>query len=61
MTAEQIELMKTAARTLIAHHDAGRKCDPEGLRWARAVLRNNPSPQVAVPFDDDVMVRGVKV
>ena len=59
MKPEQIELMKTAARTLIAHHDAGRKCDPEGLKWARAVLRNNPNPVVAVPFDDDV-VGGVK-
>lgn len=61
MTPAQFELMKQHCRKLIAEHDAGVKVSPKGLRWARAVLRNNPSPQVAVPFDDDVMVRGVKV
>ena len=53
--------MKQHCRKLIAEHKAGVKVSPEGLSWARAVLRNNPNPVVAVPFDDDVMVRGVKV
>ena len=41
MTADQFELMKTAARTLLAHRDAGRKCDPHGLRWAENLLLQN--------------------
>ncbi len=48
MTPEQIELMKTAARTLLAHRDAGRKCDPEAVRWAEQLLAQNPRPLVVV-------------
>ena len=54
MTAEQFELMKTAARTLLAHRDAGRKCDPHGLQWAENLLRQNPHATPDTPFDDDV-------
>lgn len=42
MTPEQFELMKTAARTLLAHRDAGRTCDAESVRWAEALLATNP-------------------
>ena len=48
MTAEQVELMKTAARTLLAHRDCGRKCDPEAIKWAETLLANNPAPLRAV-------------
>ena len=41
MTPEQFELMRTAARTLLAHRDCGRKCDPEAIAWAETLLRNN--------------------
>jgi len=41
---EQIELMKDAARLLLAHRDAGRTCDPYALKWAETLLRNNPTP-----------------
>ena len=44
MTAEQVELMKTAARTLLAHRDCGRKCDPDSIQWAETLLANNPAP-----------------
>ena len=52
MTAEQFELMKTAARTLLAHRDAGRTCDPHGLLWAENLLRQNPQATPAAAFDD---------
>ena len=42
MTEKQVELMCIAARNLLAHRDCGRKCDPEAVRWAETVLRNNP-------------------
>ena len=38
MSAPIKELMNTAARTLMAHHDAGRVCDRQSLRWAEAQL-----------------------
>ena len=44
MNPEQIELMKDAARLLLAHRDAGRSCDPHVIEWAETVLRNNPAP-----------------
>jgi hypothetical protein len=50
MTAEQFELMKQAARNLLAHHHAGRKCDPEALRWAEQLLKANPRP-LTVPHE----------
>lgn len=55
MTAEQFELMKTAARTLLAHRDAGRHCDPHGLLWAENLLRQNPHATPDTPFDDVCM------
>lgn len=41
MTPEQRELMRQAARNLLAHHEAGRKCDPQALKWAHNVLRKD--------------------
>ena len=52
MTPEQFELMRTAARTLLAHRDCGRKCDTEAIAWAETLLRNNPvqpGPMTRVP------------
>ena len=55
MTAEQVDRMLIAARNLLAHRDCGRKCDPEAVRWAETVLRNNvafrPSVTRAPAFD----------
>ncbi len=48
MTPEQFELMKQAARTLLAHRDAGRKCDQKAVEWAEALLRQNPGSK-AIP------------
>jgi hypothetical protein len=45
MTPDQVELMKTAARTLLAHRDAGRKCDPHAVKWAEQLLTQNTQPQ----------------
>lgn len=42
MTPEQFDLMKQAARNLLAHRDAGRKCDPHGIAWAVRLLKQNP-------------------
>jgi hypothetical protein len=44
MTAEQIELMKQAARNLLAHRKAGRRCDRSAIVWAEQLLKNNPKP-----------------
>ena len=41
MTPEQCRLLCIAAHDLLAHRDCGRKCDPEAVRWAETVLRNN--------------------
>ena len=49
MTEQQIELMCIAARNLLAHRDCGRKCDPEAVRWAETVLRNNVAFRPSVP------------
>jgi len=39
------ELILTAARTVLAHHDAGRVVDPYALKWACTVLAiNAPAP-----------------
>lgn len=53
MNAEQIELMKAAARTLLAHRDAGRHCDPEGIRWAEQLLAQNVEPKVESKTDSE--------
>ena len=42
MTPEQCRLLCIAAQSFLAHRDCGRKCDPEAVRWAETVLRNNP-------------------
>lgn len=42
------ELVRTAARSVIAEHDAGRHVDPDRLAWAIEVLRNNPRPESEV-------------
>lgn len=42
MTPAQFDLMKQAARNLLAHRDAGRKCDRDALRWAEQLLKQNP-------------------
>ena len=41
MTPDQFQRMQIAARNLLAHRDCGRKCDPEAVRWAETLLRNN--------------------
>jgi hypothetical protein len=51
MTPEQFELTKQAARNLLAHRDAGRKCDPEALRWAERLLKQNQAPKTTPPAD----------
>jgi hypothetical protein len=45
MNPEQFELMKQAARNLLAHRDAGRVCDPESVKWAERLLLQNPHEQ----------------
>lgn len=47
MTPEQIELMRQAARTLLAYHQSGRKCDPHAVAWAKNILRwpHQPKPE----------------
>lgn len=52
MTPEQIELMKQAARNLLAHRDAGRKCDREAIAWAEQLLKANPKPLRPVKDDE---------
>jgi hypothetical protein len=44
MTPDQVELMRAAARTLIAHHEAGRIVDPYSLEWAWWTLHREPLP-----------------
>lgn len=41
MTPDQVSRMKQAARTLLAHHEAGRKCDPHAVDWAKFVTRKD--------------------
>ena len=41
MTLDQFQRMQIAARNLLALRDSGRKCDPEAVRWAETLLRNN--------------------
>ena len=45
MTPAQVELMRQAARTLLAHHDAGLKCEPHAAQWVRDVLGTVPLPK----------------
>lgn len=47
MTPQQFELVKQAARTLLAHRDTGRKCDPHAVKWAEQLLKQNPSREPA--------------
>lgn len=35
------ELVLKAAKTLLAHHEAGRYCDAEALDWAMFIVRGN--------------------
>ena len=51
MTPEQVELMKTAARTLIAHHEAGRIVDQFALEWARALVQRREMVGQREPID----------
>lgn len=46
VTPDQFELIRQAARNLLAHRDAGRKCDREAVRWAEQLLKQNPAPKV---------------
>jgi hypothetical protein len=46
MTPDQINLMLQAARTLLAHQAAGRKCDPNAIQWAKNLLAANPTQKV---------------
>lgn len=47
MTPEQVNLMVQAAKNLLAHQAAGRKCDPHALRWAAHIVKANPAPKAA--------------
>jgi hypothetical protein len=53
VTPDQVNLMRQAAKNLLAHRDAGRKCDPEGVRWAEQLLKQNPEPKVAPETEKD--------
>lgn len=33
------DLFLSAAKNLLAHRDAGRKCDPEAIKWAEWVVK----------------------
>lgn len=52
MSSSILELVKTAARTLLAHRDVGRSCDPTSVKWAETVLRQNPNAGANIDFDD---------
>lgn len=39
MTPQQITLMRQAARNLLEHFRAGKRCDPHAVQWAKNVLR----------------------
>lgn len=38
------DLIVRAAKTLLAHHEAGRECDPHSLEWARWIVKHNSAP-----------------
>lgn len=38
MTEDQLDLMRIAARSVMAEADAGRSVDPQRLEWAQRVL-----------------------
>lgn len=40
------ELIYLAAKNLLAHHAVGRRCDPQGLEWARWIVKHN-APNMA--------------
>jgi hypothetical protein len=44
VTVEQVERMKSHARSVVAAKAAGKKVDPAGLRWAKQLLAANPKP-----------------
>lgn len=41
MRTATADLVLQAARTLLAHHAAGRVCDPKAIEWARQILKAN--------------------
>jgi hypothetical protein len=53
MTPKQIELMKQAARNLLAHRAAGRRCDRDAIRWAERLLKANQKPYNPPPDSDE--------
>lgn len=42
MTPDQFNLMRQAAQSLLDHQAAGRKCDPDAVRWAQNIVRQQP-------------------
>lgn len=54
MNPATFELVKRAARTLLAHRDAGRHCDPLSVEWAEQTLSQNPGPVPQTPFDNEL-------
>jgi hypothetical protein len=38
------QLILQAAKNLLAHRDAGRKCDPSGIAWAEWIVKHNGPP-----------------
>ena len=43
MTFTTRELIRRAARNLLAHRDVGRSIDPMSEQWAEGVLKANPA------------------
>ena len=44
---EKRELFRTAARSILAHRDAGRFVSEESVKWAEQLLKANPQPTKA--------------
>jgi Holliday junction resolvase RusA-like endonuclease len=70
MTPDQVKLMRAAARTIVANHEAGRGVDPHSLAWAQSLLRQPgsgieivayglPAPQGSKSFKGMVNGRAV--
>ena len=57
MTPEQVELMRTAARTIVSNHEAGRSVDPHSLVWARAVA-GSPAGRVTFTVPGEPQGKG---
>lgn len=55
MSPDKRELLRRAAQNLLAHRDAGRKCDPHAVRWAENVLLFNPPAKTPTEPMPDVM------